>query len=156
MCREQSLFFQTGLVLEAFPEENEIHTIFVTMKRKISRPEIQHYDVQKSHQGVGFKINHPPEGQGYFRPSISQGPYKCELGCGLLSFNFHKDLRRHINDHETRTYYRCPIDGYKYGGVIVGYFIKCKDNFRRHLQNTHKMDNTEIVSINLERFLVMV
>jgi len=74
------------------------------------------------------------------RSSISRGPYKCDLGCDMPAFKCPKDLRRHINDiHETRTRYRCPADGCKYGGATAGHSIKRKDNFRRHLQNIHNM-----------------
>jgi hypothetical protein len=38
----------------------------------------------------------------------------------------------------------------------AGNSIKRKDNFRRHLQNIHKMRNADILDIDLEQYLVAI
>jgi hypothetical protein len=145
-----------------------------TIKSIASQAKSQLYKDLKSRQDVDSKSSRPSVKRKHLkycklsrltstgtklilpRSSITQRHYNCNLGCNTLAFASPKDLRRHINDiHKTRTRYRCPADGCKYGGLTAGYSIKRKDNLRRHLRNIHQMHSTDLSDIDLERFLIM-
>jgi hypothetical protein len=159
--------------LETAPEEEAIDVALITAERKLSCSNTQPQEAQKYRKGASsndsgslvkarafqvyssltLSLRKPTT----LRSSISRGPYKCDLGCGIPSFKCPKDFRRHTNDiHETRTRYRCPADGCKYGGATAGHSIKRKDNFRRHLQNIHNMHDADFLDIDLGWFSVVV
>jgi hypothetical protein len=125
--REENLSGSAEPALETSPQEEGIYVALMTTERKPSCSNTQPHEAQKSRQGVSSNDSGSLVKRGHSRYTHH---LKCDLGCDMPPFKCPKDLRRYINDiHETRTLYRCPTDGCKYGGATAGHCIKRKDNF---------------------------